>query len=96
MHDDFIAFADCVADRIAVGCQQISVFDGIHLTEYSLIIQQQISDTAGFFVFKIAAKFIPPPQWQLPGVTGGSAMTIGAFNLNVSQQGAGDIAVAVC
>jgi hypothetical protein len=46
------------------------VFKRIHLgipldsilTEYGLIIQQQISDTKGFFIFEIAAEFIPQTQ----------------------------------
>ena len=57
MHQPKTTFPPEVFKRIHLGIPLDSI-----LTEYGLIIQQQISDTKGFFIFEIAAEFIPQTQ----------------------------------
>jgi hypothetical protein len=84
-----------VAERIAAGRQQVTLLARINGGEFALIDQQLGSSAARPCVAKILVEFIAPAQGQFPWILGSGTVTIRTFDFHISQQGTGDIPVAV-
>ncbi len=95
MHDHLFTFADHIVEGVSARGKQVAVFSRIGGAEFGVSGQRLLGEAAALLRVQFIAEFIPPAEGQLPGVLLGGSVAVRTFDLDIGQQGPGDVTIAV-
>lgn len=94
MHDDLAAILDDIAEGVAARAQQVAILFVVGRGEGGGLLQQAVGHAAWRIADRLR-EFLAMTQRQFPRKLFGRAVAILAFDFDLRQRGARNIAVAV-